>query len=130
MTSPTRSRPAAPSEVLEEQTVVPEQSEVWRALSDPSRRRILDILREAPQTTSALCSRFEFSRFAVMKHLRVLEAAGLVLVERQGRERINHLNPVPIQQIYRRWIKPFEQLPADRLLRLKRTVETTSRPPA
>lgn len=58
-----------------------------------------------------------------MKHLKVLEMSGLVLVERRGRERINHLNPVPLQNIYRRWIEPFEQIPADRLLRLKALVE-------
>ena len=101
---------------------------VWRALGDPSRRRILDLLRESPQTTTALSADFEFSRFAVMKHLRILEDAGLVLVERRGRERINHLNPVPIQEIYRRWIRPFQKLPADRLLRLRAIVEDDSPP--
>ncbi len=74
-------------------------------------------------TTGELCLDFEVSRFAVMKHLKVLESAGLVLVERRGRERYNHLNPVPIQAIHRRWIRPFEHLPADRLLQLKALVE-------
>ena len=97
---------------------------VWAALNDTSRRRMLDLLRAGPMSTSALCSHFEFSRFAVMKHLKVLEAGGLILVERRGRERINHLNPVPIQRIHRRWIRPFEQLPADRLLKLKALAET------
>ena len=96
---------------------------VWRALSDPSRRRILDLLRRRPMTTGELCLEFDFSRFAVMKHLNALESAHLVLVERRGRERFNHLNPVPIQAIHRRWIRPFEQLPADRLLKLKALVE-------
>ncbi len=96
---------------------------VWRALSDPSRRLILDRLRERPHTTGELCRYFESTRFAVMKHLKLLEAAGLVLVERRGRERFNHINPVPIQEIYRRWIRPFEALPADRLLRIKRLAE-------
>lgn len=100
-----------------------EEEAVWRALSDPSRRTILDLLREAPMTTGELCEFFDFSRFAVMKHLKVLEGAGLVVVERHGRERINHLNPVPIQAIYRRWIRPFEQLGADRMLRLKTLAE-------
>jgi DNA-binding transcriptional ArsR family regulator len=58
-----------------------------------------------------------------MKHLNILEKSGLVIVERRGRERMNHLNPVPLQQIYRRWIKPFEQISADRMLRLKALVE-------
>ena len=74
-------------------------------------------------TTGELCERFDFSRFAVMKHLKALEKGNLVVVERRGRERINHLNPVPIQEIHRRWIRPFERLQANRLLRLKKTVE-------
>ena len=85
---------------------------------------MLDLLRQGSMTTGELCRCFEFSRFAVMKHLGALENAGLVVVERRGRERVNHLNPVPIQEIYRRWIRPFDQLNADRLLRLKATVET------
>ena len=101
----------------------PPEDLVWRALSDPSRRLILDRLRERPHTTGELCAFFESTRFAVMKHLKVLEAASLVLVERRGRERFNHINPVPIQEIYRRWIRPFEALPADRLLRIKRLAE-------
>jgi hypothetical protein len=60
-----------------------------------------------------------------MKHLKVLQQAGLVMVERSGRERFNHPNPVPIQLIYRRWIRPFEQLPADRMIRLKHLAEQT-----
>jgi len=100
----------------------------WRALSDPSRRRILDLLRRRSMTTGELCRSFEFSRFAVMKHLKALEKGSLVVVERRGRERINHLNPVPIQAIYRRWIKPFERLSADRLLRLKGLIEASIEP--
>ena len=96
---------------------------VWRALGDPSRRFILDRLRERPHTTGELCAYFEATRYAVMKHLKVLEGASLVIVERRGRERINHLNVVPIQNIYRRWIRPFEALPADRLLKVKRLAE-------
>lgn len=92
---------------------------VWHALSDPSRRRILDLLRERPRTTGELADEFDFTRFAVMKHLKVLEHAHLVIVERRGRERYNHLNPVPIQRIHRRWIRPFERLPAERLLAIK-----------
>lgn len=96
---------------------------VFSALGDASRRRLLDLLRERPQTTSELCGYFDVSRFAVMKHLKVLENAGLVLVERRGRERLNHLNPLPLRAVYRRWIRPFEALPADRLLRLKQLAE-------
>jgi DNA-binding transcriptional ArsR family regulator len=88
---------------------------------------MLDRLRQRPLTTGELADGFEFTRFAVMKHLAVLVEAGLVTVERRGRERWNHLNPVPIQDIYRRWIRPFEATPADRLLRLKRHVEDKQR---
>ncbi len=104
-------------------TKEPDDSPVWRALSDPSRRSMLDLLRRRPMTTGELCGFFDVTRYAVMKHLKVLEAAGLIVVERRGRERVNHLNPVPIQAIHRRWIRPFEQLGADRLLRLKTLVE-------
>jgi DNA-binding transcriptional ArsR family regulator len=61
----------------------------------------------------------------VMKHLRVLTEAGLVVVEARGRERWNHLNPAPIRAIYRRWIRPFEEDDADRLLRFKQHVEAS-----
>ncbi len=96
---------------------------VFKALAGPTRRRILDLLRARPWTTGALCERFDATRFAVMKHLRVLRAARLVLVRRRGRRRWNVLNPVPIRQIARRWIRPFEARRADALLRLKRLVE-------
>ena len=103
---------------------------VWSAMNDASRRTILDLLRKGSATTSELCGHFDFSRFAVMKHLKVLEQAGLVVVERRGRVRINHLNPVPLQQIYRRWIQPFAALPADRLLRLKAIAENNRENPS
>ncbi len=76
-------------------------------------------------TTGELCEHFETTRFAVMKHLTSLQKGGFLVVERRGRERINHLNPIPLQSMYRRWIKPFEQLPADRLFRLKLIAEST-----
>jgi DNA-binding transcriptional ArsR family regulator len=96
---------------------------IWKALADPSRRAILDRLRDGPKTTGELSERFEFSRFAVMKHLRVLERAGLVVVRRRGRERWNYLNPVPIQMIVERWITPYASMWARDLLDLKRVVE-------
>ena len=79
---------------------------MWRALADPTRRAILDTLRAGPRTTSALAEGFPTTRFAVMKHLGVLVDAGLVTVERRGRERLNHVNPVPLQQTYDRWVRP------------------------
>ncbi len=101
----------------------PKSDAVWKALADSTRRTILDELRRKPRTTGHLCTLFDMTRFGVMKHLRALEEAGLVLVERRGRERWNHLNPTPIREIYRRWIRPFEEEQADQLLRLKRVVE-------
>ncbi len=99
---------------------------IWKALSDPTRRTILDLLKERPQTTGELCAAFDqLSRFAVMKHLSVLEEAELVIVRPHGRERWNHLNVVPLQQIYERWLKPYEVRWASSLLNLKQYVEET-----
>lgn len=99
-------------------------TDVFKALADPTRREILDLLREGPMTTGELASRFDQTRFGVMKHLKVLVDAHLVFVRREGRQRWNHLNPVPIQEIARRWIRPFEAKAADRLMRLKNHAET------
>ena len=99
---------------------------VWKALADPTRREILDLLRIEPRTTGEIASRFAVTRFAVMKHLKALTEAGLVLVTRRGRERWNRLNPVPIREIHRRWIRPFEATPADALLRLRNVATTPS----
>jgi DNA-binding transcriptional ArsR family regulator/uncharacterized protein YndB with AHSA1/START domain len=96
---------------------------VWKALSDPGRRIILDYLKERPRTTSELSDLFEVSRFAVMKNLTILERAGLVVVRRHGRERWNHLNVVPLQRMYERWLRPYEAQWASTLLQLKRNLE-------
>lgn len=96
---------------------------VWRALSDPTRRAILDVLREGPQNTGALCARFDhLSRHGVIKHLKALDRANLVTVTVQGRERINQLNVMPIQQIYERWMRPYESYWATKLQRLAEEV--------
>ncbi|HEY4388209.1 MAG TPA: metalloregulator ArsR/SmtB family transcription factor [Ktedonobacteraceae bacterium] len=100
-----------------------EFTSLWRALADPTRRMLLDVLRERPRTTGELCSLFQVSRFAVMKHLTVLEEAGLIIVKREGRERWNYLNAVPLQQMYERWLRPYEAQWAGSLLRLKRSTE-------
>ena len=101
-----------------------ELANVWKALADPTRRRLLDALREGPQTTGALCARFpKLARVTVIKHLGILEEADLITVEPRGRERWNHLNAVPIQQIYERWITPFEGHWASALLGLKGYLE-------
>ena len=98
--------------------------EVWRALSNPVRRRILDLLAEGPLTTGDLAARFpELSRFAVMQHLRVLEGADLVVPRKSGRERHNYLNPVPVQRIYERWVSRYMRPWTDALTSLKHDLE-------
>ena len=98
---------------------------VWKALSDPTRRTILDLLRESPYTTGELCAAFEISRFAVMKHLTLLEQPELIVVRQQGRTRWNYLNAVPLQRIYERWLLPYEAIWASALLQLKRQAEAS-----
>ena len=100
---------------------------VWKALADPTRRALLDLLRARPHTTGELAEQFQMTRFGVMKHLQRLVEAGLVLIRREGRRRWNHINPVPIQEIHRRWIQPFEAGPADALLRLRDAAERIPR---
>ncbi len=96
---------------------------VWRALAHPDRRRLLDLLKEEARTVGQLCNQFRVSRFAVMKHLRILESSGLVVTERRGREAWNHLNAIPLQRIHERWISPYRAHWASSLLALKRGVE-------
>ena len=101
---------------------------VWRALADPTRRRLLDFLAQGPRTTGDLVARVpELSRTGVMKHLDVLEAAGLVVVRREGRVRWNYLNPVPIQRVCERWIQPHLRHISGALSRLKHQSERPRR---
>jgi DNA-binding transcriptional ArsR family regulator/uncharacterized protein YndB with AHSA1/START domain len=95
---------------------------VFRALGDPTRRRILDLLRDGPHTTGDLAEQFEQSRYGVMKHLSVLEEARLVVVERQGRKRYNHLNAVPLRELYERWLGPYQEFWSTSLLRMRDVV--------
>lgn len=96
---------------------------VWKALSDPTRRAILDRLRAGPRTTSELVQAFpRLSRFGVMKHLEVLRTADLVQTREDGRQRVNSLNALPIRQIYERWVGPFHELWTGHLLGLKAAV--------
>ena len=98
---------------------------IFRALSSAHRRAILDALRDRPQTTGALCGQFpELDRCTVMQHLNVLEAADLVIAERRGRERWNHLNPLPIHAIHERWIGPHAERAVAMLAKLKAELET------
>lgn len=101
-----------------------DEQAVFRALANPHRRRLLDLLGDGPRTTGELSERSEgLSRFAVMQHLGVLEEAGLVLVERRGRQRFNHLNAVPIRRVYERWVSRFAGAGARGALALERHLE-------
>jgi uncharacterized protein YndB with AHSA1/START domain len=100
--------------------------EVFRALGDPTRRALLDELyREDGQTLGALEARFEMTRFGVMKHLRLLEEAGLVVTRRHGREKHHFLNPVPIRLIHDRWVSKYAEPWAAGLSDLKHELEQT-----
>jgi DNA-binding transcriptional ArsR family regulator len=97
---------------------------VWKALSDSTRRSILDLLRHGPRTTTQIVEAFpRLSRFGVMKHIDVLREAGLIHTREERRQRINSLNVVPIRQIYERWVGRFEELWASHLLRIKGDAE-------
>jgi uncharacterized protein YndB with AHSA1/START domain/DNA-binding transcriptional ArsR family regulator len=100
--------------------------EVFKALADPTRRSLLDELyRQDGQTLTALESRFPMSRIAVMKHLRILEAAGLVVTRRRGREKFHHLNPVPIRLVHDRWVNKYTEPWVAGLADLKHELEQT-----
>ena len=97
---------------------------VFKALGHHVRRQILDDLRDQPLTTGTLCAHFpDIDRCTVMQHLGVLEEAGLVISERRGRERWNHLDPLPIHDIHERWIGPHAAGAVARLATLKSEVE-------
>lgn len=101
---------------------------VWKALSDPTRRTILDLLRPGAKTTTEIVEAFpDMTRHAVMKHIDVLRTVGLVITREEGRRRINSLNVVPIRQIYERWVGPFAELWSSTLLRIKDDVEIKSK---
>ncbi len=99
---------------------------VFKALADPTRRSLLDeLFREDGQTLSALEERFPMTRFGVMKHLRQLEEAGLVVTRRRGREKLHFLNPVPIRLIHDRWVSKYAEPWATALTDLKSNLEAT-----
>jgi DNA-binding transcriptional ArsR family regulator len=98
--------------------------EVFKALADPTRRSLLDTLFEQDgQTLGQLEARFEMSRFGVMKHLRVLEDAGLVVPRKQGREKRHYLNTIPIRLIHDRWVSKYAEPWASGLVALKHDLE-------
>src|SRR4051812_16817135 len=99
---------------------------VFRALADPTRRFLLDLLYEREgRTLSELDGELEMTRFGVMKHLRVLEEAGLVVTRRQGRQKLHFLNPVPIRLVHDRWVSKYAEPFAAGLSELKQRLETT-----
>ena len=98
--------------------------EVFRALADPTRRSLLDeLFREDGQTLGSLEARFEMSRFGVMKHLRQLQEAGLVVTRRRGREKLHFLNPIPIRLVHDRWVSKYAEPWAATLTGLKSDLE-------
>ena len=100
---------------------------IFKALAHLRRRDILDLLKEEPRTTGALCEAFpEMDRCTVMQHLKVLEDADLVIARKEGRERWNHLNSLPIKQIHDRWISAYAGHALSILDRLKSDLEDPS----
>ncbi len=98
--------------------------EVFKALADPTRRDLLDALfAQDGQTLTALEERVPMTRFGVMKHLRVLEEAGLVVTRKRGREKLHYLNPVPIRLIHDRWVSKYAEPWAAGLTELKTDLE-------
>ena len=104
-----------------------DSDQLFQALAHQARRQMLDLLQAAPGlSVAALASHFDISRIAVMKHLKVLEAAQLVLSKKAGRERHLFFNPVPIQMVYDRWTDKYSAFWSARLVDLKTRVESQS----
>ncbi|EEW60506.1 regulatory protein, ArsR [Ruegeria sp. TrichCH4B] len=98
---------------------------LFKALSHRVRRRILDLIKDGPKTTGALCDKLkELARCTVMQHLSVLEKAGLLVVERRGRERWNHLDALPIHDVQKRWIGPYATQAVEMLQDLEALAQT------
>ena len=103
---------------------------VFKALADPTRRFLLDLLfARDGRTLTELESELEMTRFGAMKHLRVLEGAGLIIARRSGREKLHYLNPVPIRLIHDRWIDKYKERRVSALADLKTTLEKKERTP-
>ncbi len=97
---------------------------LFKALADPSRRKLLDLLHEQDgRTLNDLCEHLDMTRQGVTQHLDLLEAANLVATIRRGREKLHFLNPVPLQDIYERWIAKFEEPRLQALRSLKQRLE-------
>ncbi|MDF2714558.1 MAG: hypothetical protein K0R28_1483 [Paenibacillus sp.] len=101
------------------------ENDIFKALADPSRRLLLDLLFEADgRTLTELCDYLDMTRFGVMKHLSILEEAGLITTQKSGREKLHFLNPVPITQIHDRWVSKFARAWTSGLNRLKIQLES------
>jgi DNA-binding transcriptional ArsR family regulator len=104
--------------------VVDSSDKVFKALADPNRRNLIDRLHaKNGQTLSELCKGLEMARQSVTQHLGLLEEANLVSVQWRGREKLHYFNPVPIHDIYERWIRKFEQARLEALHNLKTKLE-------
>ena len=97
---------------------------LFKALADPSRRKLLDLLHAHDgRTLSELCEHLDMTRQGVTQHLDLLEAANLVVTVRRGREKLHFLNPIPLQEMYERWIAKFEKPRLKALSNLKKQLE-------
>jgi DNA-binding transcriptional ArsR family regulator len=106
---------------------VPDSDKVFKALADASRRSLIDRLHErSGQTLTELCEGLDMTRQAVTQHLAVLQDANLLSVQWRGREKLHYFNPVPLQDIYERWIRKFERRRLSALHALKRKLEKES----
>jgi DNA-binding transcriptional ArsR family regulator len=98
---------------------------VFKALADSRRRKLLDLLKDEPKTTSELCEKFaDLDRCTVMQHLGVLERAGLIIVQKKGRFRWNYLDVAPIREIYDRWINQYAAPSVELLTKMRRNLES------
>ena len=105
----------------------PDTDRLFKALADPSRRKLLDLLKAHDgRTLNELCQHLDMTRQGATQHIDVLEAANLVVTVRSGREKLHFLNPVPLQEIYERWIAKFEKPRLKALQNLKRKLEKTN----
>ena len=103
---------------------IDQMDRVFKALADPTRRALMDLLKDGPRTTTQLVESFpSMTRFGVMKHLGVLDDAGLVLSRKDGRTRWYHLNAVPLRMVYERWVSTYEDQWSGSLVRLQESVE-------
>ena len=104
------------------------EPDIWHALADPTRRALIDRLAGGARTTSQLCENMPMSRFGVMKHLGILERAGLVIARRQGRLRLNHLNAAPLRALHTRWASARGDTLADAAIALATHIGATDMP--